>query len=1256
VRGFSFPCTPTRVAKETSEFLHLDNLRANLSELVIGRRRAVRSAPMRTVAFARHVQNATLLTLTVIFPALLAAPHAVAQQAPVNGMRPSNPGRFALVGGKVIVAPGTMHERATVLVRDSVIEAVIPEDAQPAEMGTAEKKSTARVPDGYRVIDCTGKTLVSAFIEPALAVDSAALASAASAVSGAHWNSYVTPEVAGGDLALPDATLDALRAQGFAVARLLPKDGIFRGSSETRLLARASERVLPRDLGGTTVQVVGPRTIDWSAMFGQPAPAMPNVAAPTPTPRGERNSSYPSSLMGSYALLRQTFLDATWRRAALAVRPAQPLDSMNALDALQPLFLAENDPHAQSLLLDASDELDFTRMLRLVRQEMPTTAVAIIASGNEFRAEDDIASLVGTSATPIIVPVEFPQAPDLVSPVAAETISLRDLMTWRYAPTNPKRLLARGATIALTTHRLQDKGAFRKRVSEAMLYGLSSDEALAALTTSPARMLGLADRLGTLEAGKLANVIIANGDPLVAETKFEGVFVAGVPVVALPDAPVLAAGSFAVTAQSVTPKPVATDLRIALDPKDGSIKASWLAPVDVDAKDATQDGAQDGALDGATAPATPADPAGDPSAEKSAEKSAEEQKARDGRTTIAARRTSATDGRFAGLLDGTPFGLDGELRLSIAGAGDAATLTAERADGVRFVFTLTRRAEESAKADATEAPQDTKIEKKSDTKDDAKQDPKRDDTSTLWKDPLPFPLGEYGVAEKPFGGTVLFRNATIWTQGAQGILAKGDLLLRDGKIAAVAEHIDAPDVSAVFDMTGHHITPGLIDCHSHTGISGGVNEGTQSNTAEVWIGDVIDPTDIEWYRQLAGGLTAVNQLHGSANPIGGRNSVVKIRWGENAERFRFEGAPSGIKFALGENVTRSKSRYPSSRMGVATYIDDSFKAAVEYRAAQKAYAALDRATQARTVPPRKDLELETLAEIVEGTRLVHCHSYRQDEIVMLLRTAERFGFRVATLQHVLEGYKVAPEIAKHGAGASSFSDWWAYKIEVMDAIPWNGALLHRAGVLVSFNSDSDELARRMNMEAAKAVRYGGLSPEQALALVTINPAKQLRIDNRTGSLEVGKDADLAIWNGDPLSAFSRCEETWVDGLRRYRRADEPAQHDAIRTNRAMLIAKAIGPASDAQGQRSNDGEGRGGMRGGRGRGGRPPNLLERMLEAREDAIWLRIARGQDPFPTKQGECGCGAESAVPAELESETRQVESIGDASRSDVVNLSRN
>jgi N-acetylglucosamine-6-phosphate deacetylase len=1194
------------------------------------------SQAFRLVRAWRALALLNLTLLTSVFVATAATRGASAQQGPVNGMRPSDPARFALVGAKVIPAPGESLESATILVRDGVIEAV----------GT-----DITVPAGYRVYDVKGKTLLPAFIEAALPVDSASAASTASAAPGAHWNASVTPEVRASELPVSDATIDALRAQGFAVARVLPANGILRGATDLRVLLKSSERPLGLALNGKTAQVIGPRSFDFSAFFAPQTPATPSPMVgqpPQPTqPRSERSGNYPSSLMGSYALMRQTLIDAKWRAATLAVtQSTQPVDDMNALDALQPLVRRE-----QGLIVDAADELDAARLLRLAAEQLGTTEVTLLGGGNEFRNEAEIRTLLDASKAALILPIEFPQAPDLVSPTAAESISLRDLMTWRYAPTNPKRFVAAGANVAITSHRMSDKSSFRKKLADAITHGLTPDEALAAVTTTPAKMLGLDARVGTLSTGKLANIIVAAGDPFAADTKFEGLFIAGVTAIPLPETPLFAAGTFTVETSTATPKPLAKDLRLSLDPKDSSIKATWLSE-EKPAAEASQDA---------------------PSAEntETTVTAPKSKNAGDDRASTTARKTTSSDGRWSGMIDGAPFGLDGELRIAIARVGERAVLTAENLAGTRFTFDLRRmpadaatesKSEKSgegekdaAKKDDAKKDEEKKDEAKKDNvqnddaagsdakkdeskKDESKKDDvKKDDKSNLWKDVLPFPLGEFGLTAQPFSGTVLFRNATIWTQGPAGTLQTADMLIRDGKIAAIGENLNAPDGATIFDVRGMHITPGLIDCHSHTGISGGVNEGTHSNTAEVTIGDVIDPNDIEWYRQLAGGLTAVNQLHGSANPIGGRNSVVKIRWGENAENFRFEGAPSGIKFALGENVVRSKSRYPSSRMGVATFMDDAFEAARAYRAKHAAYAALDEAARARTLPPRKDLELETLAEIIEGTRLVHCHSYRQDEILMLLATAKKFGFRVATLQHVLEGYKVAPEIAAHGAGASSFSDWWAYKVEVMDAIPWNGAIMHRAGVLVSFNSDSDELARRMNMEAAKAVRYGGLTPEQALALVTINPAKQLRIDQRTGSLEVGKDADFAVWNGNPLSAFTRCEETWVDGVRRYQRSAEAAQHDAIRTARADLIAKTLAPAGDAARAASGDGEGRGGsggggMRGGRGgrgsAGGRAPTLLERMLEDREDFIWLRLARGQDPFPTKQGDCGCGPSSDV----------------------------
>ncbi len=379
--------------------------------------------------------------------------------------------------------------------------------------------------------------------------------------------------------------------------------------------------------------------------------------------------------------------------------------------------------------------------------------------------------------------------------------------------------------------------------------------------------------------------------------------------------------------------------------------------------------------------------------------------------------------------------------------------------------------------------------------------------------------------------------------------------MRDGRIAAVGKDLEAPPGAVVVDARGRHITPGIIDAHSHTAIRGGVNEATQAVTAEVRVLDALNPDDIALYRELAGGVTVANLLHGSANPIGGQSCVIKLRWGAKPDEFVFTAADPGIKFALGENVKQSNwgdrftTRYPQTRMGVVEIMRDALARAREYGERRRAFAA-----GRLKIPPRRDLELDALLEVLEGKRKVHCHSYRQDEIIALLRTAESFGFRIGTLQHILEGYKAAPEIAAHGAHASTFSDWWAYKYEVIDAIPYNGALMHQAGIVVSFNSDSSELARRLNVEAAKAVKYGGLPPEEALAFVTRNPAIQLGVAERCGTLEPGKDADFVIWSDDPLSTRAVCLETWIDGRRRFSRAEDQKLRARARTERAALLA------------------------------------------------------------------------------------------------------
>ncbi|MCP4833680.1 MAG: amidohydrolase family protein [Phycisphaera sp.] len=561
---------------------------------------------------------------------------------------------------------------------------------------------------------------------------------------------------------------------------------------------------------------------------------------------------------------------------------------------------------------------------------------------------------------------------------------------------------------------------------------------------------------------------------------------------------------------------------------------------------------------------------------------------------------------FAG--DGEMFGLEGDVVGTAVVINDRVVGSLQTLDG-RFVpFELVPRVAEESTETTEEGEEET----------DAEEEDEQPETPDLG--PLPVPLGVYGRLEPVKPRTVVVRNADIWTCADEGILEDTDMLVKEGRIVAIGRDLEAPDDATIIEAEGLHLSPGLIDCHSHTGISGGVNEGAQTNTAEVRIGDVIDPDDIDWYRQLAGGLTAANQLHGSANPIGGQNSVVKIRWGGTIDDMRLDTAPSGIKFALGENVKRGGA-YPNTRMGVASFMEDAFQAATERQAEFERFEALSPEEQARTLPPRPDFELDAIAEILAGDRLIHCHSYRQDEILMLLRLCERYDVRIGTLQHILEGYKVADEIAAHGAGASSFSDWWAYKMEVMDAIPYSGTLMHEVGVLVSFNSDDDELATRMNDEAAKAVRWGGLDEAEALKFVTLNPAKQLGIDDRVGSIEIGKDADFVLWSDSPLSSYARCEQTWIDGGRLYHREEARAAHAEAMRERGRLLAKASG-APDPEDEKKPPAAGEGKQ------GSRPAGLLARMLDDRERFLLERVARGEDPAAIEAGECGCGSGSMI----------------------------
>ena len=437
-----------------------------------------------------------------------------------------------------------------------------------------------------------------------------------------------------------------------------------------------------------------------------------------------------------------------------------------------------------------------------------------------------------------------------------------------------------------------------------------------------------------------------------------------------------------------------------------------------------------------------------------------------------------------------------------------------------------------------------------------------------------YPLVGLGWTDLPDTGSIIFRHATVWTNGAKGILKNADVCIHEGKVFAVGGDLDVavlfpgkhkPTITDL-DATGKHITCGIVDEHSHIAISKGVNEGSQSNTAEVRIGDVVNPDDVNIYRALAGGVTTAQLLHGSANPIGGQSALIKLRWGHDANGLLIDSAPKHIKFALGENVKQSNrsagsGRFPQTRMGVEQVFVDAFLRAKRYDLEWRSWQAAK--PKYRGTPPRRDLELEALVEILNGERNITCHSYVQSEIAMLLHVADSLGFHVNTFTHVLEGYKVAKRIADHGTNASTFSDWWGYKFEVNEAIPYNAALLHDAGVNTGINSDDAEMCRRLNQEAAKIVKYGGVSEEEGWKMVTLNPAKMLKLDHRIGSVEPGKDADIVVWSENPLSIRAISEKVYVDGVPYFDRERDLQQREWIATERdrimrAMIMAKKNG--------------------------------------------------------------------------------------------------
>lgn len=1164
-------------------------------------------APKRRGVFA-------LLTL-----ALLAMPGAIAQPtAPVNGVKRPEPDWHAIIHATLVPEPGRKIDDATIVIRDGVIASVSP---------------GGRAPDGARVWDATGLTVYPGLIEPYAQVDAPRPDAAA---EGAHWNAKVMAQrsaLDGGGLKADDRR--KLRASGVTIAGLAPRDGIFRGAAAVVSTGEAAD-------GSTeAARMIARRTFHVASLDSA---------------RGGEGDAYPGSKMGVIALIRQTLADVPWYVRAWSLHRADPARHARPQpnDALA--SLSEDLP----ILFDVSDELDALRAVKIAREF--ERRCLLVGSGSEYQRLAAIADL----RTPIILPLAFAEKPKVATEADREAVDLTELMTWEQSPTNPRRLDAAGVTIALTASKLPRGQDFWANLRKAIRHGLPEERALAMLTTVPAQLLGIADRAGTVAPGKTANLVVVKGSLFSKDREIRDVWTDGrrYEIKAAPELDLEGAWSASFNLPSVAGG-VSGTLKVG---KKNELTFERPAP-----PAAAADAGADARPDEAPAAATEkkeggegADKAGEPA--RSAGPSEKDKKPR----SVRARAVSIVENRVNFILDADKLGLkdaDAKGAITLTGLADKNAMRGSGVtpSGERFTWTAERipgkpeDKPENRKADGAGEDSEKKEGEKKDGEDD-------DAAPADIPEQLGLPFGPYAYDSLPEQKTLVITNATIWTCGPQGTIDNGWMVVMNGTIDSVGAGgapRGIPDGAAVIDAQGKHISPGLIDCHSHTGISGGVNEGTHACTSEVRIFDVINPDAVGWYRELAGGLTGANQLHGSANPIGGQNSVVKLRWGvAHPDDMRHAGATGGIKFALGENVKQSNwdnrptpPRYPQTRMGVETFIRDRFSAARDYGARWDAWNRLGDAERKAADMPRRDLELEALWEILRGERLVHCHSYRQDEILMLCRVAKEFAFRIGTFQHVLEGYKVAEAIRDHAIGGSSFSDWWAYKWEVYDAIPYNGSIMHDAGIPVSFNSDSDELARRMNTEAAKAVKYGGVPPDEALKFVTLNPAKQLKIDDRVGSLESGKDADFVIWSASPLSAFARCEATYIDGREYFSLAHDAEIRRRIARERQRLIQKVLADKSAGGGPQGAGGEGgdrprprradvgqdsipprappydsadddradssRGRFFAPAGDGAGPAAAAERELARRVEKhfLWM-IRNGLDPFRTNPGDCGC----------------------------------
>ncbi|MDO5509317.1 MAG: amidohydrolase family protein [Weeksellaceae bacterium] len=885
-------------------------------------------------------------------------------------------------------------------------------------------------PPNAVVIDGTGYFIYPGFIDlfvgeglrsPSIPVRSSGSIYTPFIESSSAYNDAIRPFVRGYELLQDsESRFDDHMKQGFSVVMAHNPDGIARG---TAVLVHTGAG----NLGEMLVEE------DAAQIFS--------------LQKGSSKMAYPSSLAGSIALLRQLMYDTKWYAAD------KNRSEINS--SLQAMVNSGNLPR----IFLTQDKWDITRLHEVSKEfDLP---FIYMGSGNEYQR---IAEIQATGSS-IILPLQFPKPFKDLDMISLDRLSLSQLKHWELAPYNAKMLLDSKIPVAFSLHGLEKKSDFLKSLRTLHENGMTQEQILTALTTTPASLIAQPS-LGHLHKGSAANFILTSGDLFHKDTEIYEVYSQG-------------------KRNLVKPRPNA-DLRGEYELEIG-------------------------------------------------------------------------DKKYQLSIGGSPSSLKPELKLdSIKGK---AELRIEEhkwnmrlltpIDSVQYsMFALIDNTTKNYNGFATNSrgqnvPFSLKFQKEFESK------PERDKKSEKQKvGPVVFPFGAFGNENLPTTGRYILKNATVWTNTPSGIEEGVDVQIHNGKIQGVGKNLSSAGYN-VIDATGKHLTNGIIDEHTHIGLTRGVNEVGANNSAEVRMADALNPDDVNFYRQLAGGVIAAQQLHGSANPVGGQSSIVKFHWGQNAANMQFKEAKPAIKFALGENVKQSNwsdnpNRFPQSRAGVEQAFDFWFTRALEYEQ-----------EKAKNKNVRKDLRLETMLEILKEHRAISCHSYVQSEINMLMKLAEKFGFTINTFTHILEGYKVADKMKEHGAYASSFSDWWAYKEEVRDAIPHNAALLTAMGVVTAINSDDAEMARRLNQEAAKSVKYGGMSQEEAWKMVTLNPAKMLHVDHITGTIEAGKAADLVLWSHNPLSIYAKAEKTWVDGILYFDLDQQAAKDRKVQEEKVRIMQKMI---------------------------------------------------------------------------------------------------